>query len=302
MTDTNIEISNDVSTPHISDEQLDKFFESGGEEELEPSNHEPVAEETPLIEPVATPESLALKEQAENNYKAMAHEERLRRQEVQHELQESRLRMQKMEEAFQKFVNPPLPEPSFDENPLEALRVKTERIEQLTQQQQHIAQQRAMQEQQAQRQNQFLNQYHQDAAAFAQQTTDFQDAYIHLVSSRINEYKAAGYDDKQAGQLLIEDEVAIASKAYADGVNPAQRMYEIAKLRGYNKPVAVAPVAAPNPSNIEKFNELEKASLASRSLSGTGAGGKVDKGLTLETLAEMDDEEFDKNWAKLKLS
>lgn len=315
MTEANLEVmTNEPQVPvDISDEQMDKFFASGGKEGLEPSSAEPeveapveqvpaATEEQPLVEPTQPQIEASEKKERMVDYGAL-HEERERRKEISAELQEYRERTRKMEEAIQKLVEiqtPGVKEPSFDEDPLEAARLKIERLEQWTKQQQQLAEQQAAYQAQMARQQQFLGKYSQDAQSFMQQAPDFQDAYKHLVNSRLNEYKAAGYDNDMANRLLLEDEMAIAAKAYQDGVNPAMRMYELAKVRGYQKAAAqstVAPMTAPVNNSAAKIAELEKTIQASKSLG--ESGGRVDKGLSAEALLEMDDEDFIKNWDKV---
>jgi hypothetical protein len=313
MTDTNLEVLNnqpEIPTD-ISDEQMDKFFASGGKEGLEPSSMEPetaevveevkeeaVAEEQPLVEPTQPVVEASEQKEKVVPYGAL-HEERERRKELQQEVQEYRERTRKIEEAMQKLIEiqtPGMKEPTFEEDPLEAARIKIERLEQYTKQQQAQAEQQAQYQAQVAKQQQFLGKYHQDAQDFMKAAPDFQDAYKHLVNSRLNEYKASGYDDGMANRLLLEDEMAIAGKAYQDGVNPAQRIYEIAKLRGYQKVAApVAPVTQNTDS--DKLAQLEKTIQASKSLG--SSGGRVDKGLNPEALLEMDDEDFMKNWDKV---
>lgn len=296
---------------NITDAEMDKFFESGGEDiNIETQEENNSQSETPQDEsqtqdaPQDKAENATLEKasvEEERSYKAAMHEERERRKELQRELLENKQRLEKVEETFQRLVEQAkqaqMPkEPSFDEDPLEALRIKQERLEQFQREQQVAEQQRAQYEQMSQKQQQFLNQYQRDSIAFASKASDFKDAYQYLIDSKVEEFKSAGYSDDEAGRLLYEDEFAIAAKAYNDGVNPAERIYNLAKVRGYQAKSATTNNV--NDEGLRKFQDLERGIKASNSL-GSGSGGRIDKGLTLEALAEMDDAEFASNWHKI---
>ena len=111
------------------------------------------------------------------------------------------------------------------------------------------------------------------------------------MQSRFSELKTAGYSDQQAQALMVEDERMIVLKAYQDQVNPAQRLYEIARMRGYS------PKAKQSNNNI---NTLKKVQEASMSLSNTNSSSPGQKSqITLEDLLTMDMDDFDKNWTKV---
>jgi dihydroorotate dehydrogenase len=113
-------------------------------------------------------------------------------------------------------------------------------------------------------------------------------AVVSIWGRSVDEYR-------QAAQLLQEDEMAIALNAYNQGVNPAEVIYSIAKERGYNP---AAQTSQNNGQSAEqKILQTQKGMQASKSLSNTG--GKTSTPLSLEALAEMDDESFDKYWSKV---
>jgi len=179
------------------------------------------------------------------------------------------------------------PEPKFDEDPLGALAYKQEQHERVLQQQIAMEQQRMQQTEMQNKMQHFVAQYTNDAQAFAKETPDFMEAYQYLVSNRIAELKSLGYNDAQANQLLQEDEMALAAKAYQDGVNPAERIYNTAKFRGYNK----APTVQVQ-DNSKKLQEFAKAKESAVSLSNTSAAKSGSSGITMEAIAAMDEDEF----------
>lgn len=262
----------------VSDEQVNEYFESEGEH-LEP------VEDTPEQEQQAPAEE----SQEEKKDRFVPHEalhaERMKRKELQSRLEQQAQKVSQMEQNWQRLAESyqrqqqPQP-PSFDEDPLEALRHDTEQVKQYINQQHQTEQQRQQAYEMQNRQQQFINSYQESAQEFAKTTPEFKDAYSFLSESRIKEYVEAGYSHAQANQLLIEDEMAIAAKAFQDGVNPAERMYKLAKVRGYQgKPQA------------QNLNAINKGMKMSKSLN--GAGGNSANGISLDTIAHMSQKELD---------
>jgi hypothetical protein len=228
-------------------------------------------------------------------YGAM-HEERMRRKEAMAEAQELRDKMVRMEErfkAFQEAIKPEEPEVSFDDDPAEYLRKEAEKTSQTLEQMQK-QQQEAMQKQQQQAQaNQFISRYQAAAQEYAESNPDFQDAYNHLVNGRVQEHMlAGGMDREQAVALAQREEQAIAARAFEEGVNPAEKLVELAKLRGWTK----APQSSKVNGTVDKVAQVEKGQKAAKTIS---KGGSSEGELTLEALADMDGEDFDKAWEKL---
>ena len=102
--------------------------------------------------------------------------------------------------------------------------------------------------------------------------------------------------------IVQQYEIAIVSKAFQDGVNPAERLYAFAETRGYKKadptPVVDPAVAAQEKAAAamgeaaKKLGTIARGQAAGKSLSGAG-GASVDT-MTIESLLAMDDEEFGK--------
>jgi hypothetical protein len=286
----------------VNEAQFDKFFETGGELPAEQEVAEPVVEtESQPEEPQIVSEDATTKDKVDKvvPYGAL-HEERERRKELQRTVQAEQERIRRLEETFQKVLERTnsnnAPVPSYEDDPAEALRVKTERLEQaVSLHNQTLAQQQQQAESQRQY-SEFVNRYQESAKAYMQEQPDFKEAYQHLVNSRIQEYQAAGYSYNEANNIIVQDELAIASKAYQDGVNPAERLYSLAKARGYQHQQQAEAKPQANEA-VQKLEQLEKGLNASKSLS--TASGKATTELTLEALANMDDSEFDKAWDKM---
>lgn len=310
---TEIASSANVNAQQVTNEQVDKFFASQGNEGIEDSGesnqqkeiaNEPneLQDKKPIESNINEGDEGDQDSQHTSNYKRAMQEEREKRKEIQRELQETKNRTQRMEYAFQQMLQnvqqqqAPQP-PSYEENPLEALRYDTEQTKSYLQQQ-HLAQQQQYQLQQQQMaQQQFIQRYQNDSHEYmTTKAPDFRDAYSFLANQRLEEYKAAGYSLQEANRLLIEDEMAIAAKAYNDGVNPADRMYKLAQHRGY-KPASQ--------QGQQKIDQLERGTKAAKSLSNTGGKSEPAGNLTLEQVASMSDDELNsfisnpKDWAKL---
>jgi hypothetical protein len=280
-----------VSTVEMPD--FDKFFESGGEDVSPKTKEEPVdssdlaEEEAPQAKTNAPAEDI--KPDHERNYKAALQEERDKRKESSRRLQENEAKIQRMELAFQQVLAKAQPQapppPSYDEDPLEALRHNQVQLNQALQQQQHNEYQRQQQGMRDQQIQQFVSHCRSKAEEFSKGQPDFYDAYKYLRQKQQDEYRTVGFDDAVIEQMLINDEMAISARAFEDEVNPAERFYNLAKRRGYK------PADQKNGEN-EKFAQHERGIQASKSLSSTP--GKTAKGkVSLESLAQMTDKEID---------
>ncbi len=296
----NAEVSPIESTNDISHDAVDKFFESGGNDLPDAAEHETQSDDTPApeVENAPPPQQDTEKERRMVEYGALQEERGLRK-----ELQG---RMQKMESAFQMMIQKQMEQsqprhqiPSYEEDPIEHLRQKQEVLNNYVAQDYQTKQQQAQQQQQ---QAEVQKNYHDlkqkctaDATAYIGKNPEYTDAYKYLFENRLAEYKASGYSDQQAQQLLVEDEMAIAVQAYNQNANPAERIHQIAKMRGFKPQTA---------QSGDKMKTMQKGMEASRSL-GSGGGKSPSTGLSLEQLSQMDPDELretladEKKWAKI---
>lgn len=151
---------------------------------------------------------------------------------------------------------------------------------------------------QSQQQNEqrFLSAYQQAASEFAARQQDFPKAYGHWLQSRIEELTDAGYTKEQAMTIRSAEEKALVLKAFDDGVNPAERIFAVAKRRGYATPSAETP-SQPQ-QVVSPAEKLKMVSEGQRATPQMGGGGMKPK-LTLQGIAQMSDEEFNAlNWEK----
>jgi hypothetical protein len=265
------------------------YFESEG---LKPApelrdepvvGHEPAAagQEPPAPKP---PEKPA--EQSRTVPHQALHEERSRRKEAERRAQEMEQRFSQLIERMGQPQQPP--KPDVDTDPVGVVKTHEQELADLRKW-------REQQEQAAQQQNQyraFTTRYQASAQEFSRENPDFMNAYQYWVQSVGEELREAGFVENEIAQQLLQIEGNIAAKAFQEDINPAQRIYNIAKRRGYSsKPKAEEQKAE------EKIATLQKGANAARSLS--AASGNQSPPLTLEALAEMDDDDFDRNWDKV---
>lgn len=262
----------------------------------EPANDGPEVREQDEPDEAQAEEKLADEANEKKVPYGAMHEERMRRKEAMAEAQELRDKMVRMEErfkAFQEAIKPEEPEVLFDDDPAEYLRRQSEKTSQTLEQMQKQQQEAIQKQQQQANANQFLNRYQTAAQEYAESNPDFQDAYNHLVNGRVQEHMlAGGMDRDQAVALAQREEQAIASRAFEEGVNPAEKLVELAKLRGWTK----SPQSSKVNGTVDKVAQVEKGQKAAKTIS---KGGSSQGELTLEALADMEGEDFDKAWDKL---
>lgn len=264
------------STPEnveVTDAQVDKFFESGGEE--------PVAEEKE-----AEKEAPKIEEKKEEPKEKMVphqalHEERERRKELQQ-------KMGSMEARFQELVeklNPKEKIPTIEEDPVTNIDTRIREVERVLTTQNEVQQRQS-------HENAIVNAYKGAAQEFAKNTPDFGAAYNHYISNRTAELEAMGLNPQEADQQVKQEEFHVAFRCLQTGENPAERLYEAARIRGYAKKEEPPQGAQTSDKRIETITKGQQAAKIS---SGSSASGKM----TLEALSEMDDDEFIKNWDKI---
>jgi len=280
----------------------DDFFASGGEKI--PEGYE--VEETEQVETETKTEQIEEKteqkevEQTQQEQKtvplAALHEERARRREMKQQMEAMESRLQQILEKVDR--KPEIQAPNFEEEPLEAIKHNQEQLAKALEQQNQTLTQQQQSAQQEQFKQQLISQYQNDAARFAQQQPDFNDAYQYMYNSRVNELQAYGYTQDQIASAMQNEELTLAYQAIQNEMSPAEVIYQVAQARGYvQKHVQNWQETEQKSPDEAKLDMIAKGQEASKSLS--NSGGKSDAEISLESLADMDDEEFDKMWDKL---
>lgn len=280
-----------------SEEKVREDVLEDGEGEASDALSEEEDDDTSESEPGS--DSASSKRDYEKAYKA----ELRKRKELKESLEATNRKAQEMEQILAQLKEsmtkpapkqePPEVVPDPDEDPLAYQQYKINKLEKsLEDHNKYLRQQHDMQ-QRTQQQQAFMNTYKASAQEFAAKTPEFAEAYKFLLGARMAEHKAAGYSDQEAQSLLVEEEMSIVAKAYQDKVNPAERIYNVAKNRGYSAANAKAPAAKKSLSDIKRGMDNAK-SLKS-------GGGQLPGSMPgLDDIDGMDFAQFDEFWAGYK--
>jgi hypothetical protein len=265
----------------------DNLPEGESSEPPEPTGEAPADGEPPADTPPARNQKVPL---------TALHEERTRRQQLDADLATERQRSTQLQERFNKFLldqqaqqqvqQQPAPEapPTFEDDPVGAFNyVQTQLQNTQRQMQEYLngTQQQAVQQQQH---HQLATEVGQQEVQFRATTPDYDTAQEHYQNRKLAEYKALGADDAKAMEILRRDYLAIAQVAKQTGQNPAQMVYNLAKVHGYTAG-ATPPGKKPNTS-------LSPLGGSPRAPDEKGAVSAAD-------IADMSEAEFDKYWASM---
>lgn len=237
---------------------------------------EPVAEEVqeeqkPAIDPVKAAEE-------RENYKRMAHAERMERQKLAEQMNLMQKRFEQLMEAQQPQ---PDPEPQYDEDPLGATYSKVDKVVKTVE----ALQAETAQRKQAEEYQRFVSTIQNDEASFLQKNPDYREAVTFVQQRRVNELQAMGYDEQSALKVLAQDAYAVTMRAQELGQSPAAFVYDMAKKLGYS--------AQPK-QNLE---QIAAGQQVAKSVAG-GAQPVAEGGLP-PNLAEMSDSDFEALFNKM---
>lgn len=136
---------------------------------------------------------------------------------------------------------------------------------------------------------------------FAGANPDYYDALNHLLENRAKELEVMGVEDIQTA--LANDQSQLVGASLKVGANPAERVYELAKGRGYVRKTNGAPKTTPPADAGASLKAMAQNIEASKTLEqAPGTGGQAE--ITGEALLNMTDKEFDAatkddNWRDL---
>lgn len=312
MTDEIIQDVDQTLAGELTDESLDKFFENGGEEETAPP---PQEEKQDQSIPEQSPDqeidqaNKIEEERHARNYQAAMKEERARRQELQRQLEETNAKQaildQRLQAIFQRTQAENQPKlPSYDEDPLGHQQHKIAELEEYIIKQNNYLQQTYEQQQAQIAENNFRMTYAKHVQEFAKEAPDFMVAYNHLVGQKVGEFMAGGLTFEEADHQIKLEEARLVGHALRQGANPAERIYAMAKAAGYNNQQA-APQSLTTQQTSQadevskKLEQIQKSLVTNKSLSNAGGNAESKPAITLQRIADMDDDEFDKfDWNK----
>lgn len=219
---------------------------------------------------------------------------------------------QRLDQLTRSLAPPPAPEPDRNEDPLGAALTG---LDQLKGQVKQLADMTLQERQQAQVRSdieQFKAAVAQDEQNFAATHPDLPDAIAYAKDVKFKEYLALGLDAQQAAARVQQDGYALASHAFQNGWSPSELMYRMATnalnyRRGITAgggPVSPGEPVAAQPAQTQAEQAVEmRAAGADRAKAGGGAPARSGP-MTLQELANLDNDEFakltaGKKWDKL---
>lgn len=204
-----------------------------------------------------------------------------------------------MQAQLEAKLNPPPPVPDEETDPLGAMMHKLNTVNKQMADMQTKMQQDQQQVLMKTQYDQFANSVTQLREAFVKVTPDFADAYAHIRGMRTTDLKMMGVPDADVGKVLLQDEITLAQNALANGKNPAEEMYNMAKRYGYT--VKGAAELASSAAGASKIAALKQGMEAAKQ----PAKAAPDSDLTTEGLKDASNSDLnklvqdEKAWARL---
>lgn len=204
------------------------------------------------------------------------------RRKLERDLAEERLKWEKANQRLEELAKRLAPkEPDPAEDPVGGLLHETRATREEVAALKKAQDEARTVEQQRQAQQQFIQTFDAHARAFAAKQPDFLQAQAHLYQDTVETFVESGYTPEQAHTVAQQWWFDIVGRALNEGADPAERIYKLARKRGYKAQNGEA-----------KVDAINKGQAAAKSLS--AAGGTSPKQITAETIATMSDEEFAK--------
>lgn len=283
------------------------YFDNQGDQPIEETTTAPEAETSETVENTAeeTTEATTAEEKptktvplaALHEERAKTREMRQRQQQMEEQIRIGNERLQQLAAAMQQRLQPQPEIPAFEVDPAANLHTRLQQTEAvLAQQRQVMLHQQQLQAEEAARQaaiQDLKRDVAQQEAEYTQQAPDYLKALEHLQKAEIQALMAIGAPQHEAVATVQRNFGAMAWELRQRGQSVPERVYALAKARGYN-PQAV--------TTQQRMQTTQRGVAASRSL---GNGGAVTNNLSLETLANLPADEFatlvsdDKAWRKL---
>lgn len=140
----------------------------------------------------------------------------------------------------------------------------------------------------------FVIQVNNSENEFRRSNPDYDNAYKFLKDFRIGELQELGItDERQVSQVIGKWSFDISSLALKNGINPAEKLYSLAKRYGYK------PEAEKKAENTEALTHLEAvAKSQEKAGKNLGTGEETDDKISLEAVMKAEGAEFDKLWDK----
>lgn len=127
--------------------------------------------------------------------------------------------------------------------------------------------------------------YRSSATEYMKTTPDFMDAYAHAMNVRTQQLMIMGATQEQAQSAVMQEEIQLAANAIQRRQNPAEMVYNLAKLWGYT-PKSVSAAEAPV---TEKMKQVK----AGKNAEGLGSSSAADKSEEEEDIPRGSFKEFE---------
>lgn len=218
------------------------------------------------------------------------HAEREKRKALEAEiapLREQLAAIAKMREQVASRKPEDLP-PADDPAAIEHLRKRLAEIEQTTTRVTQSMDAEALNRQEMQQLGSFMQ---QSESVFREKQPDYDEAINHVIQARAQELALYGLHPAQIQSTIAEEATEIVRAAVAQGRDPAELGYQIAKSRGYQPKQAES---KPNGATA-MLDAIANAQSKSKSL-GSG-GGASPRTLTAEAVAALSTDEFERIYA-----
>lgn len=242
----------------------------------EPEGTSPPAQEPQHVPLAALHEERSLRKQAQD-----------RAESVQQTFERVMAKLQPQEQQQQQKAPEPVVIPEFVDDPQGHINARFEELNRNIQAFNQFAQGVTTQQQQQMAHQQIMQHGMAAEAEYTKTVPDYPKAVDHLIERKKAEYTAFGLSPQQVTDALTRDFAGIVQIGQQTNRNPAEIIYGISKAMGYT------PGAAPPPAQQHKQPNT--------SLSNIGGGRDHDEStkLTLDSLAAMDDAEFDKMFEQM---
>jgi hypothetical protein len=201
--------------------------------------------------------------------------------------------MQQLQQQIAPQQQPQMPQvPDFDSDPAGNLKYQVETVKQTLAQLAQAQQQRAQWEQQQAAQAQAEAAVVNTEAAFVAKTPDYYEALDFMRGKLAQRFETLGVPKEHVQQAVANDLWQFGLRALQAGQNPAEKVFQLAKIEGYNGPAQ---------ANSQKLSTIAQGQAASR---GARSSAPASNGeMTLEAAAKLSYKELAKmsedTWAKL---
>jgi len=243
------------------------------------------AEVTAEPAPAAEPEPAKAEEKPPEGFvpHGALHSEREKRKALEKQFAELQAQVESLKAPKEPEPEMQVPDPILDPDGF-----KRWAVDQAKQQQQQFQQFETKRPEEA-RMQQMVQAAAKAEQDFAAKTPDYMNAVNYMAENRKAELAAYGYSPEQAEAILANDANTIVSNALASGRNPAEVLYQAARLRGYGLATPAQPQQAP----ADRMKALSAAQANTASLA-AASGPSNEGGYKVEMLARMSEAELAK--------